>query len=356
MNSLRIRCAFWCHARAWLGGCCVAVSTPFAVAIDPPTELPPLLPVPGVVTPPCDPPRTLPTGPEVEYDRSLLYLHDRAPVSPPVHRTRAEERRQNRLERAANDDDATDRVAWLTPSILLGNSSDGPAPSGMAGDGPLTTPYRAGLILDAGKWFDEDRTWAMRAGMLYLGNGVNSRSGYGITGGPSTLAAAEWSSQYISADLAFRHRLTSPDDSVLQLAADLGYQFAYLGEDLSLSTLRTLTTAKTRNQFHGAELGLIGEWRSGLWSADIAGRIGLGVVIPDVSLSRGTATGTDPRFGVLPTVNATVGRQVTDASRAFVGYSFQYLTSAARPGAVLNGSTTSDYWVQGVNLGLRWEY
>jgi hypothetical protein len=82
---------------------------------------------------------------------------------------------------------------------------------------------------------------------------------------------------------------------------------------------------------------------------------------------------TSDRFGVSPQVGLNVGYQVTSHVRLTAGYSFIYLNNVARPGNQIDtvidprqlppataigtrpyfpGQTT-DFWAQGVNLGLQ---
>ncbi|OWK43207.1 hypothetical protein FRUB_02806 [Fimbriiglobus ruber] len=71
-----------------------------------------------------------------------------------------------------------------------------------------------------------------------------------------------------------------------------------------------------------------------------------------------------------------LGYQVTDHIRLIAGYSFLYLNSVARPGNQIDpvidtqqippatgtgtrpagGVRTSDFWVQGINLGMQLRY
>ncbi|MGL6096068.1 MAG: hypothetical protein ACRC7O_09765, partial [Fimbriiglobus sp.] len=275
----------WWRAWAAAGGCCVAASVALAdpsVADGPPTFLPPLLPVmkPDAACAECPAPEGSPAKPPVEYDRSLLYLPEKAPV--PVA---AEKPRHHRFQDQPPPVDAPAERGWFTPAALLGWSPDGPAPSGMAGDGPLATGFRVGLTLDAGWWLEPSRNLALTGGLLYLSQGADGRAGYGVVGGPSTIASADWSTRFVSADLGVRRELyRGPAGSrgAVSLAGSAGYRFAYLGEDLAISSNRgNPVRADVTNQFHGGELGLAGTWQGGAWWADVAGRVGLGAVTPD---------------------------------------------------------------------------
>ena len=82
-------------------------------------------------------------------------------------------------------------------------------------------------------------------------------------------------------------------------------------------------------------------------------------------------------FAVIPELGITLGYNVTCALRLTFGYTFIYWSKLARPGgridrdvntsllppAALNGAarpeftfTTTDYWVQGLNLGFEYRF
>src|SRR5262249_33362496 len=107
-------------------------------------------------------------------------------------------------------------------------------------------------------------------------------------------------------------------------------------------------------------------------------KIAFGVVTPDVTTSglfvgaearRGRngftrlatlASGEESQFAVLPTFNVSFGRQLTDHARVFAGYTFYYLSRAARLGDALdpgNGELKlTDFWVNSVSLGFELRY
>jgi hypothetical protein len=165
----------------------------------------------------------------------------------------------------------------------------------------------------------------------------------------------------------------------------------------------------TRNQFYGGQLGLNGEFRRGRWLFGAQAKVGLGCVQQALDIQGSTtltqaATGNNivapgglyaqpsnigshsqSRFAVAPEVGLRVGYQFTDHISAFVGYNFLYLSSVIRPGDQIDrsidvrqvpfglGSTvmlppppgvqhpialfrTTDFWAQGVNVGLEIRY
>jgi hypothetical protein len=160
----------------------------------------------------------------------------------------------------------------------------------------------------------------------------------------------------------------------------------------------------THNSFYGGQLGAMLEMRRGRWYGDLMGKVALGmthqvvningstsfavpggptVVQPGGLLALPTNIGHYSRdlFGVVPEVGLKIGYQVTPHVRAFVGYSLLYWNDVARPGnqidRVVNVSQLpmvlgtpagavpprpafafhgTDFWAQGVSLGLEFRY
>jgi hypothetical protein len=162
------------------------------------------------------------------------------------------------------------------------------------------------------------------------------------------------------------------------------------------------------NNFYGANLGLRGEYQlDGLFLA-VTGKVALGAMNQAVDISGsslditpggGPATnfalpaglfalptniGTHTRtaFAVVPEVDLSIGYDITSRIRATVGYSFLYLSNVTRPATAIdhrinptqslsvNGTGSqlvgepapafsfqrSDFWAQGINLGLGFKY
>jgi hypothetical protein len=301
------------------------------------------------------------------------------------------------------------------PMVL---TSNGLTTRGVFGTEPPASPFRAGFRFDGGIWLNEPRTFGIEAGSLYLPQAGGST--LAAAGGPTSLLmpvdpscgcptrlvsfagsnrtgvfTADWSSRFVSADIDLWRELYRGDH--LRIAGTAGYRFGYLAEDLTARTAtlsagsgsaRFLDHVGTNNQFHGGQLGLTGGFRTDRWTFDLAGEIALGSVFSTSNLTGSTVDGAglspggifarpansgreeSNRFAVLPTVSASVSRQFSDHGKLFVGYTLHYLTDVLRPGSVLgptgdpNGlglalvrtPTTADFWVQGVNLGVEWEY
>ncbi|MFM8174162.1 MAG: BBP7 family outer membrane beta-barrel protein [Pirellulaceae bacterium] len=197
----------------------------------------------------------------------------------------------------------------------------------------------------------------------------------------------------------------------LQLDESLSMQFnvnspaSPNGLNFSQTTLDQFTT---RNQFNGPDWGIQWSGRRGYWSMDLLMRTAMGVNRQVVSIDGSSthisngppavttnydsglfATTTNEgnysrsRFAVIPEMGMTVGYQLTERCRFNVGYTFIYWSSIVRPGdqidrelnpanipAIINRNVTtptnprkpnfdfveSDYWVQGLSLGMdyRW--
>jgi hypothetical protein len=371
--------------------------------LDRPTQLPPLL-VPPANQSPCPP--VGPPGPAGDYDHGHLYLPDYVPPAPQAPEACRPLGRW-----------------WVDPSLELAWVPTRPAPGavrlslpdGLGGNSPgpilpvggrTTDAFQSGFGLSVGRFLGERNIHAIE-GSLYL-VGAADRTFDGFAPGMlvvfpqgSTKSApqviplpppldkrivgvfpATLSTFFIGADANYRQNLYCSANARLDAVA--GYRFAYLQDELFLGDVPDPGHDDYRrnrllvaNEFHGGQIGLAGEWRGETWYVGGTVKVAFGAVTPDVCASGmfagaegATATGyarlaalSDPqhsRFAVLPTVNLAVGKQVTERTRLFAGYTFQYLSRAARLGDVLSpaapGLTFTDFWVQAVNFGLEYRY
>jgi hypothetical protein len=163
----------------------------------------------------------------------------------------------------------------------------------------------------------------------------------------------------------------------------------------------------TQNQFNGGQIGAAGTFQRGRWSLDGRSTIAFGTVYQTAEISglqvlafpNGTVQGTpggllavpganigrfsQTKFAVVPEIGVNIGYQVTQHMKVFVGYNFLYLSSAVRPGNVIDtnidaarvpnllpaGSgapltaihpvptlNTSGYFIQGISFGLVYKW
>ncbi len=369
------------------------------------SELPPFLPLPPS-TPLPEVPRPG-TALSIEYDPGYLYLPPREP---------------ERTRRGGEECGPAGKW-WATPSCELAwvPTSRPPAnvrlrlpdPAALGGTlpGPVVPvagrssgPFDAALGLVLGRWFGKSNTEGLEAsfyfrtaqytfgatapGFLVLfpdgrGRGAPQVIAFPDPTGlrvastfPSTLATF-----YAAVEVNYRRRLLCTDSA--RLDAIVGYRFAYLEDELYLGEVPDENDDYKRNcvsvsnPFNGAQIGLTGEYRADGWYVSGSAKVAFGVVTPEVTAS-GLFVGTEGRtgngfrrlgaldravesvFAVMPTLNVSLGRQVSENSRVFAGYSFQYLSRVGRLGDALDPAsgrlTLTDFWVQSIGIGFEWRY
>lgn len=222
-------------------------------------------------------------------------------------------------------------------------------------------------------------------------------------------------SRFEGAEATVRHALLWDGCDRVDLLA--GYRFGDLRELLRThaytistdpagpaavgTTMSVLDTFDVKNEFHGAELGVSGHMQRCRWSADLLLKLALGNTHSRVALSGSTTTTAPPdptpavydtgflvldtnrgiyshnEFSVIPELGLTLGYDLTPRLRATAGYTFIYWSRVARPGDQidldlnptqfppnqLDGGARprfpfamTDFWLQGINVGLDYRY
>ncbi len=162
------------------------------------------------------------------------------------------------------------------------------------------------------------------------------------------------------------------------------------------------------NNFYGAQIGAKARYDWGRWFANGTVKVGVGAMVQTVEISGSLVTndftnfgptqtfpggyfalptniGTHTRtvFGVVPEVGLNVGYQITPGMSVFVGYTMLYANNVVRPGNQINRNinttqsvswvgeppatlqgpaqpsfkfNTSDFWAQGINVGLGFRF
>ncbi len=153
---------------------------------------------------------------------------------------------------------------------------------------------------------------------------------------------------------------------------------------------------RARNEFHGAELGLIAQRYRGRWSVEAAARLAIGgsrevvtidgqttITVPNqapVTHTGGLLALDDTNIGthrnnsvaVIPHFNVELGYQLTTRTRVYMGYDFLLWTRVKRAGDHIDtqvntsympppsptgpavpafAANSADFWAQGFNLG-----
>ena len=209
------------------------------------------------------------------------------------------------------------------------------------------------------------------------------------------------------------------DEKCVKLNALVGWRYFQVNEGLRLAQsqyralgregiVQTLDQFDTQNRFNGGQLGLHADVTRGVVFCELTAKIafgqtyevvrtggqtnlvtpglfgpatqsyvGSGIFVQPSSAGR-TANGV---FAVVPEGTVKFGLRIGDAGRLYVGYSFIYLSDAVRPGdqidrtlnpaqvplvsgtgPVLGGTSParlvnrSDFWVQGLVIGLETRY
>ena len=195
-----------------------------------------------------------------------------------------------------------------------------------------------------------------------------------------------------------------------------GYRYAYLQDGLLIdetsisiardtplpfgTTFVTTDQFDTQNRFNGGEIGVIFQQRCHRWSLELLMKLALGSTQAHVAINGSTAitprgggtttytggilalptnigTYDETKFSLMPELGATLGFDITRHLRATLGYSFLYWSNVARPGdqintdinasqfppGVLAGAArpnfvfhSTDFWAQGLNVGLEYRF
>jgi hypothetical protein len=262
---------------------------------------PVLLPVPeGPGSPgPCCPAPLDERGQPLAYDRSLLYLPDQHPNTGRDFEARPRD----------------ERAFWGRAAWLYGQTQ------GLAG---RTPDWRSGVDAAVGVWWDDARSRGAEAGALFLGDGRTDRPG------------GTFESRFVTAHADYRANVGKVGHVKLDVLT--GYRFASVNEG------RDRLSAS--NHYHGGTLGLAGELRSGPWSIECRASVALGATFFDRN-GRGDRT-----FATAPETAVTLGRELLDGSRLFVGYRLAAIDRIARPDGAADAR--SRFRSQGVMLGLDW--
>jgi hypothetical protein len=203
--------------------------------------------------------------------------------------------------------------------------------------------------------------------------------------------------------LNLEESLTMTED-VVRLAAN-----PFFADEGAGTRIVNRETFSTQNDFYGGQLGTAVEFRRNRLSLDLRGTVALGTTRQQLDISGAQVRTLAPSgrvlvlqggllalpaanigefsrnvFSVVPEIGLNVGYQVTDNLRAFVGYNFLYWSNVIRPGDQIDrvvdvnriprflpaGVTAppvfpprptplfneTDFWAQGVNLGVEYRW
>lgn len=283
------------------------------------------------------------------------------------------------------------------------------------------TDMRPGFRLDTGLWLDPGNRWAIAGRFYFLGSQSEGFAGIGTglnvlnapqvasIGGASVpvpiyagfpgltrgTASSSLHTNFLGGDVALRRNLCGSVPARLDVFG--GYRYLHLGDALNrdfgvasaagVPLLLGEDSVRTRNNFHGADLGLMTTLRGGAFSLEVRSSVALGVTVTDVDTSRtrvlglgaaglalpagvpavlgipaqtgGRSSGSD--FAVVPEVGVKLGWQPTTHMRLTAGYTLLYWSSVRRAEGLFDLSpavrdATTDVWAQGFSLGAELRY
>lgn len=199
-------------------------------------------------------------------------------------------------------------------------------------------------------------------------------------------------------------------DSCRRIDLIAGYQFLRLDDETGLQTastfaspplagtlVQTTDTFNARNQFHGGVVGLKGRMARGVWSFEAQGKVGIGNMNQQVTIAGQTGVtpagggpalisngglfaqdsniGTYERnkFCYLPELTFNLKYHINPCVNVNLGYNILWLSEVALSADNIDtsvnlsqpngparpqfaGFSDNDYWLQGINLGLNWDF
>lgn len=293
---------------------------------------------------------------------------------------------------------------------------------------------RTGGRITLGRWLDSCQIWGVEGRYFAVddapvsfsadstGDPILARPFFNVATGlqdarlvafPSVVTGdvhLESRSDMQAADVTFRRLLGRT--SCWRFDGLVGYFFSRIDEDLRIvsnttsidqgGTIPVGTTSQltdvfdTQNEFHGAQVGVLSEFRQGCWRVDLLGKLSLGNMHQIVSIAGQSVTtvpGETPVvdnqgllaldsnsglfardvFAVVPELGINVAYSIHPCIDLTLGYSLVYWSRVAQPGDQVNllinptqtagdlvGAAQPDflfqdntYWVQGLSFGVE---
>ena len=198
-------------------------------------------------------------------------------------------------------------------------------------------------------------------------------------------------------------------DSRRRIDLIAGYQFFRMDDWLQIDSTSTINQVgnplagfrldvsdrfSTRNQFHGGEFGLRGRMARGQWSLNLLGQIAIGNMNQQATIAGTTTTTflgasnttdggllTQPsnigtfernRFAYIPQLIGNLHYHVNPNLSFHIGYNLLWISDVALSGEQIDTTVNlgqpagparpafafndDDYWLQGINWGLNWDF
>jgi hypothetical protein len=267
-----------------------------------------------------------------------------------------------------------------------------PGTSVLFGDSTVNDRWRSGLRAQIGYWFDPQKSRGLEGGAFGLeqvSTGFNAASGgspilarpffdalanqqsASVVAFPGLVAGSvniSETSRLFGANALYRQQIGSWGAE--RLSALIGYRYLHSSDDLGISTSSTVTVIngpipagtvlgvndsfKTSSNFHGVDLGLIGEFTQGPWMLEWRAKVALGANFNNAEINGATAINTggvvttlpggllalssnsgnfsETRFAVVPELTLKAGYQFAPGWQVIGGYDLLYWTGVQRAG------------------------
>jgi len=244
---------------------------------------------------------------------------------------------------------------------------------------------RKGLRADLGLWLNPQQSLGLELGGFWVDDRAPGSQGQAGTLG----VASQFHSELWGAEAILRAEVYRGTWAHLDVLA--GFRYLSLDEALAIeehdiaANVSTWDRCGTGNCFYGGQLGAETVLHYSRWFLDLWGKAALGVNDQTIDVNGTTVAGGQAfpggnlaspallgrhrrdEFAVVPEAGVRLGCELAQHVRVTAGYTFLYLTNAARPGvqidALLSAPRPSpfpfqsgEFWVQGLNLGVEFRF
>jgi hypothetical protein len=297
-----------------------------------------------------------------------------------------------------------DYLAWTVkgdrlPALVTTGTTGvlgAPGTTVLFGDARVNDGWRSGGRLQAGYWFDQTRTRGIEASVFALEDASTGFAAASNAAGSPLLARPFFdpilnaqSAMFVAAPGIAAGSVTANETSRLYGAGALyrqslgmvagekvsglvGYRYLHSSDKLDISSSATSLSIlfppgttfaandsfKASSDFHGLDLGLVGEFDRGPWTFEWRAKVALGVNFNDARIS-GSSSATvggvtttsvggllalpsnigsysQTRFAVVPDLELKAGYQLTPQWRIVAGYEVLYWTAVQRAGGLID--------------------
>ncbi|MGB6236450.1 MAG: BBP7 family outer membrane beta-barrel protein [Bradyrhizobium sp.] len=264
-----------------------------------------------------------------------------------------------------------------------------PTTTVLFGDSSVNGAWRSGGRLQAGYWFDPQRTRGIEASFFDLqdastGFATDSNahpivgrpffnvltmqpdvSGVGFPGAITGSVAVNESSRLLGFDTHYRQYIGTWSGQ--QVSALIGYRYLRSSDNLSIpeainavgfGAFSSINSFGATGNFHGVDLGAAGEFKRGPWMVEWRGTLALGAVFNSAAINGSTTANfgggvtTQPggllalssnignfsqtRFSVVPELALKASYQFAPRWRLVAGYDLLYWTEVQRAGGLID--------------------